>query len=142
MIIKLKSKIKPTEDENKVIKAVKNIFKDAKIVVEDNYLVGESKDISRFKELLRSQAILDTARMVLERGINGNLTKFYLNKQAAFAGLVNFDRDIHGGIFVKLIAEEDEDLMKIIKDIAPKTKNGKIIDEDEDTDESEINKKN
>ena len=136
MIIKLKSKIKPTEDENKVIKAVKNIFKDAKVVVEDNQLIGEAEDISRFKELLRSQAILDTARMVLEKGIVGNSTKFNINKQAAFAGLVNFDKDIHGGIFVKLIAEEDEDLMKLIKDIAPKTKNGKIIDEDE---EEEIN---
>ena len=136
MIIKLKSKIKPTEDKEKVIKAVKNIFKDAKVVVEDNQLIGEAKDISRFKELLRSQAILDTARMVLEKGIVGNSTKFNINKQAAFAGLVNFDKDIHGGIFVKLIAEEDEDLMKLIKDIAPKTKNGKIIDEDE---EEEIN---
>ncbi len=132
MIIKLKSKIKPTEDEEKVIKAVKNIFKDAKVVVDDNQLIGEAKDISRFKELLRSQAILDTARMVLEKGIVGNSTKFNLNKQAAFAGLVNFDKDIHGGIFVKLIVEEDEDLMKLIKDIAPRTKNGKIVDEDEE----------
>lgn len=135
MIIKLKSRIKPTEDEEKVIKAVKNIFKDAKVVVEDNNLIGESEDISRFKELLRSQAILDTARMVLEKGIVGNSTKFNLNKQAAFAGLVNFDKDIHGGIFVKLISEEDEDLMKLIKDIAPRTKNGKIIDEDEEINE-------
>ncbi|WP_292460797.1 RNA-binding domain-containing protein [Methanothermococcus sp.] len=132
MIIKLKSRIKPTEDEEKVIMAVKNIFKDAKVVIEDNQLIGEAEDISRFKELLRSQAILDTARMVLEKGIVGNSTKFKINKQAAFAGLVNFDKDIHGGIFVKLIAEEDKDLMKLIKDIAPKTKNGKIIDEDEE----------
>ena len=138
MIIKLKSKIKPTEDEKKVIKAVKNIFKDAKVVVEDNQLIGEAEDIDRFKELLRSQAILDTARMVLEKGIVGNSTKFNINKQAAFAGLVNFDKDIHGGIFVKLIAEEDEDLMKLIKDIASRTKNGRIIDEDEE----EINAKN
>jgi predicted RNA binding protein with dsRBD fold (UPF0201 family) len=138
MIIKLKSRIKPTEDEKKVIKAVKNIFKDARVVVEDNQLIGEAEDIGRFKELLRSQAILDTARMVLEKGIVGNSTKFNINKQAAFAGLVNFDKDIHGGIFVKLIAEEDEDLMKLIKDIAPRTKNGRIIDEDEE----EINAKN
>jgi predicted RNA binding protein with dsRBD fold (UPF0201 family) len=138
MIIKLKSRIKPTEDEIKVINAVKNIFKDAKVVVEDNLLIGEAEDIGRFKELLRSQAILDTARMVLEKGIVGNSTKFTINKQAAFAGLVNFDKDIHGGIFVKLIAEEDEDLMKLIKDIAPRTKNGRIIDEDEE----EINAKN
>jgi len=133
MIIKIKSKIKPTEDEKKVIKAVKNIFRDADITIfENDNLNGESKDIDRFKELLRSQAILDTGRMVLERGIVGNSTKFIINKQAAFSGLLNFDRDIHGGIFVKIICEENEDILSIIKEIAPKTKDGKIINEEDE----------
>ncbi|MBW9221925.1 hypothetical protein KKP97_02590 [Methanothermococcus sp. SCGC AD-155-C09] len=133
MIIKIKSKIKPTEDEKKVIKAIKNIFRDADIsIFENNTLIGESKDIDRFKELLRSQAILDTGRMVLERGILGNSTKFIINKQAAYSGLLNFDRDIHGGIFVKIICEENENILSLIKEIAPKTKDGKIISEEED----------
>ena len=133
MIIKIKSKIKPTEDEKKVIRAVKNIFRDANInIFENNTLNGESKDIGRFKELLRSQAILDTGRMVLERGILGNSTKFIISKQAAFSGLLNFDRDIHGGIFVKIICEENEDILSIIKEIAPKTKDGKIINEEDE----------
>jgi len=44
---------------------------------------------------------------------------------------VNFDIDTHGGIFVKILADKNEDIMKIIKDIAPRTKGGVIINEDE-----------
>jgi len=129
MIIKLKSNIKPTEDEEKITNAIKNIFMDAKLVVEGDNLIGEASNIDRFKELIRSQAILDTARMVLENGIIGNSTKFIINKQAAFAGLVNFDKDIHGGVWVKLIVKENEDINDVIKNIAPRTKNGKVIEE-------------
>ncbi len=129
MIIKLKSNIKPTEDEEKITNAIKNIFIDAKLVVEGDNLIGEASNIDRFKELIRSQAILDTARMVLENGIIGNSTKFIINKQAAFAGLVNFDKDIHGGVWVKLIVKENEDINDVIKNIAPRTKNGKVIEE-------------
>ncbi|MDK2789522.1 MAG: uncharacterized protein PWP15_29 [Methanothermococcus sp.] len=138
MIIKIKTRIKPTEDIEKIKKAMVNIFPDVKIAIEEDekYILGEATDISRFKELIRSQAILDTARMILEKGIRKKhsepyLTTFKINKQAAFVNNLNFDEDIHGGMKIKIIAEEGEDLMKIIKDIAPRTKNGVIVDEDE-----------
>jgi len=136
MIVKIRTRIKPTEDRDKVVRAVRNIFRDAKIFIdEDNLLIGESKSLKKLKELIRKQAILDAVRMVLERGISGNSTRFVLNKQAAYCGVVNFDRDVHGGIEVKIIAEEGEDIRTIVKDIAPRTKDGKIIKE-EDTLES------
>jgi len=131
MIIKIKTKVKPTEDENKVLKAVTNIFNDAEMELSENIYSGASKDISRFKELLRSQAILDAARNVLERNIIGNATKFHINKQAAYSGILNFDKDVHGGIHLEFVSE-NEDIMKLIKDIAPRTRNGVIINEDEE----------
>ncbi|ABO34832.1 Protein of unknown function DUF54 [Methanococcus maripaludis C5] len=132
MIIKIKTNVKPTEDENKVLKAVTNIFVDAEMEVSENIYTGVSKDISRFKELLRSQAILDAARNVLERNIVGNATKFHINKQAAYSGILNFDKDVHGGIKLEFICEENEDIFGLIKDIAPRTRNGVIINEDEE----------
>ncbi|WP_459200942.1 RNA-binding domain-containing protein [Methanococcus sp. CF] len=132
MIIKIKTKVKPTEDENKVLKAVTNIFNNAEMELAENIYSGVSKDISRFKELLRSQAILDAARNVLERNIVGNATKFYINKQAAYSGILNFDKDVHGGIKLEFICEENEDILGLIKDIAPRTRNGVIINEDEE----------
>jgi len=132
----IRAKVKPTEDKYKVKKAILNIFPKAELnfVEEDNEFgkwEGRAKSVEKLKELLRSQAILDAARMVLENGKTENATKFYLNKQAAYVGAVNFDIDTHGGIFVKIIADESEDIMKIIKDIAPRTKGGVIINEDE-----------
>ncbi|MBA2840147.1 hypothetical protein HNP87_000659 [Methanococcus maripaludis] len=138
MIIKIKTKVKPTEDENKVLKAVTNIFDDAEMEISENIYIGVSKDVSRFKELLRSQAILDAARNVLERNIVGNATKFHINKQAAYSGILNFDKDVHGGIKLEFVSEDGEDILELIKDIAPRTRNGVIINEDEE----EMEKKN
>jgi len=136
MEVLIRAKVKPTEDKYKVKKAILNIFPKAELnfVEEDNEFgkwEGRAKSVEKLKELLRSQAILDAARMVLEKGMTENATRFYLNKQAAYVGAVNFDIDTHGGIFVKIIADESEDIMKIIKDIAPRTKGGVIINEDE-----------
>lgn len=132
MIVKIRTRIKPTEDREKVIRAVKNIFRDAEIEIdEDNIVTGETKSLKKLKELIRKQAILDAARMILEKGISGNSTRFVLNKQAAYCRVVNFDRDVHGGIDVKVIAEEGEDIRAIVKDIAPRTRDGKIVEEEE-----------
>ncbi|HIP34709.1 MAG TPA: hypothetical protein EYG87_01500 [Methanothermococcus okinawensis] len=131
MIIKIRTRIKPTEDREKVIKAVRNIFRDAEIFIdENNILTAEAKSLEILKKLIRRQGILDAVRMVLEKGISENSTRFVLNKQAAYCGVANFDRDVHGGIEVKVIAEEGENIMTIVKDIAPRTKDGKIVEED------------
>ena len=136
MEVIIKAKVKPTEDKYKVKKAILNIFPRANLnfIKEDNEFgkwEGKTKSVDRLKELLRSQAILDAARTVLEKGMTENAVKFYLNKQAAFVGAVNFDIDTHGGIFVKIIADKNEDIMKIVRDIAPRTKGGVIINEEE-----------
>ena len=142
MEVIIKAKVKPTEDKYKVKKAILNIFPraDLNFIKEDDEFgkwEGKTKSVDRLKELLRSQAILDAARTVLEKGMTENAVKFYLNKQAAFAGSVNFDIDTHGGIFVKIIADKNEDIMKIVRDIAPRTKGGVIINEEELEEEKE-----
>ncbi|WP_456471515.1 RNA-binding domain-containing protein [Methanocaldococcus sp.] len=128
MKVYIKSKVKPTEDKNKVKRAILNIFPNAKLEFKDSYWEGSCKDVEKLKERLRKQAILDTARAVLESGVRENTVTFYLNKQAAYVKAVNFDIDTHGGIFVKI---EDDNIMKVIKDIAPRTKHGVIIEEEE-----------
>ncbi len=133
MKVFVRAKVKPTEDKNKVKKAILNILPKIKLEYfkEDDYygyFEGLGNNVEKFKELIRKQAILDTARLILEEGKDENSTKFYLNKQAAFVRNVNFDIDTHGGIFVKISADENEDIDEIIKDIAPRTKHGKIVE--------------
>jgi predicted RNA binding protein with dsRBD fold (UPF0201 family) len=46
----------------------------------------------RFYDLLRRERILDAARKVLFRGIQGKKIVFYLNKQVAYVGHISFSQ--------------------------------------------------
>ncbi|MEM2913485.1 MAG: RNA-binding domain-containing protein [Candidatus Bathyarchaeia archaeon] len=97
--IKVEVEVNPTEDENKVRVAVQRVFGDIDLqsVKEGDYrrLLGKAKGIeslARFHELLRRERILDAARTVLLRGIQGNKITFYLNKQVAYVGHISFSQ--------------------------------------------------
>ncbi|MBS7634981.1 hypothetical protein KEJ34_05765 [Candidatus Bathyarchaeota archaeon] len=97
--VKIVAEVNPTEDENKVRVAIQRVFGDIDLqsVEEEGYrrLVGKVKGIeslARFYELLRRERILDAARTVLLRGIQGNKITFYLNKQVAYVGHISFSQ--------------------------------------------------
>jgi uncharacterized protein len=90
--MKAKAPVNPTEDLEKVIKAMETLFNYDELVIEDNYVSvsGERESLLRFKDSLEKRKIRSTARRILSAGVNDNTISFKLNKQAAFAGLVNF----------------------------------------------------
>jgi len=88
--IEIETDIHPTEDENKVVQAVKNIFPDAEIEIEGGKLKARAWDLRKLRDLLRRQRILDTARSELMRRRSGNEITIYLNKQTAYVSKVNF----------------------------------------------------
>jgi predicted RNA binding protein with dsRBD fold (UPF0201 family)/dephospho-CoA kinase len=88
--IEIETKIHPTEDENKVIQAVKNIFPDAEVTVEGEKLKAKAWDLKKIRDLLRRQRILDTARGELFKGRTDNEITIYLNKQTATISKLNF----------------------------------------------------
>ncbi len=98
MNIMVKVPVYPTESEKRVREAVENIFPGANLAERDAgdslLLEGTAPDLDRFTELLARQKIRDTARAFLMRRVRGNKLSFSLNKQAAFAGRINF---IEGG---------------------------------------------
>ena len=119
--MKIKAVICPTEDEDKIKKAVKNIF-DINLKKEGNYIMGESTRISSLnilKEKLKDQAIRDTARSILLNNLTDKKLSFSLNKQAAFVGVVNFQEESKLGVMEVEI--ESDDIMRIIDLIAPST---------------------
>jgi len=94
--------VNPTEDENKVRIAVQRVLGDInlEIVGEGKYkrLVGRTaglESLTRFYDLLRRERILDAARTVLLRGVQGKKIVFYLNKQVAYVGHISFSQP-HG----------------------------------------------
>jgi predicted RNA binding protein with dsRBD fold (UPF0201 family) len=97
----VETEINLTEDEEKVKKAVANIFDNVSMEINPSYrgsvLSAEAKGraaLIKFRNLLRSDRIRDAARKVFFGGIRGNTVSFCLNKQVAFAGHVSFSEEV------------------------------------------------
>lgn len=124
----VKTEIKPTEDEEKVKKAIENLFEYETISkVEEGGLkyylakANSLKALNRIKESIKKQRIENSARSVIERSLKGNELSFKLNKQAAYMKRVSFvtveGESSLGAIEVNI---KGEDLQKILDYIAPK----------------------
>ncbi|MEM4967128.1 MAG: RNA-binding domain-containing protein [Zestosphaera sp.] len=129
--------VRPTEDKDKVMKAVTNLFDLDKVEVIEDYpyskLVGESSKIeslAKLHRILRQERILDTFRSVLLSNKIGNTTEFRLNKQSAYVGratLVTLDSESPlGPITVRITSDKIDE---VIDWLAPKTVGGRPIQE-------------
>ena len=129
MKLRVEAEVKPTEAREKVEAAVKKIFPTLELSLAENLLFGESsraEELDRLHQLLRQQAIRDSARGTMLRGRRGNIVRFMLNKQAAFVGKVSFTdgESPLGPIVVTLEAPEVE---RLIDYLAPRTREGRPI---------------
>ncbi len=118
--IRVSARCYPTEDKEKVVRAIKSIFPDAS-VQGGELLIAEASSIDMFAELLKRQRIRDAARRVMRRNISGSTTTFRLNKQVAAIGKVSFAEEEHplGDIEVTISSDALESL---IDSIAPNTR--------------------
>lgn len=120
--VKVIADVKSTEDPEKVKKSILNIFPDIIVEEKEKEIIGYSEEddvLSRFIELIHSEAIRDSVNMVLKEGTQGAKISFSMNKQAAFAGMVNLSRSSPlGPIKVKIYVEEP---YEFIDKIVPKT---------------------
>ena len=89
--------INPTEDLDKIKRAVSNIFPNMPFHIESagerDHLIAqaEGKDaLDAFHLLLRQKRIRDAARKIFLRGRCGNHITFFLNKQVAFMKNISF----------------------------------------------------
>ncbi|MCS7113812.1 MAG: RNA-binding domain-containing protein [Nitrososphaerota archaeon] len=121
--------INPTESEEKVKRAVENIFgslpAQLKPLADRKLLVIDAKGIeslTKIYNLLRRERIRDAARGALFEGVSGNTITFFLNKQVAFAGHVSFSKAVAesplGPIRVQI---KCDDPRQLIDWLAPKT---------------------
>ena len=110
-LLEIRAEIEPTEDKEKVIKAIKNIFPYVEISVEDNIIYGKSNDgssLDRFFELIKVQRIVDAALRYLDRSTTGNVVEIKLNRLAAYRNSVNFSSSARLPIYVKITTEHWE----------------------------------
>lgn len=122
--------VKPTEDSDKVRKAVENIIWDAEFKITPqrggSLLTAKAKGIdslTKIFNLLRRERVLDAARSVLFKGLDEKSIIFYLNKQVAYAGHLSFSEPTSesplGPIKVKIRCDN---LREFIEWLTPKTK--------------------
>jgi len=115
--LRVEAEVRPTEDAEKVLKALRNLFPTLTVSLSGGLLAGTSEDpssLQTIRELLRKQAIRDAAKSHLLSKIRGNKLEFMLNKQAAFCGKVNFtDGEAPlGPIRVSIEAEDPREIVR------------------------------
>lgn len=131
MRLRVEAEVRPTEDREKVIAAVKKIFPTIEIGQAVGSVSGESSDVaslSRLHQLIRQQAILDSARSAMRKRIRDNTTQIMLNKQVASVGRVNFT-DGESPLGPIVVTLEAPDIENLIDYLAPKTRDGRPIKE-------------
>jgi len=91
-IIYARVRINPTEDIDKVIKTLSNLFDYDDMEIGNDYvcICGGKNSIEDFKYELKERKIRGTARKMMIKGINEHKIYFNLSKQAAVVGVPNF----------------------------------------------------
>ncbi|BDZ68441.1 RNA-binding domain-containing protein [Methanobacterium ferruginis] len=108
-----KTDVNPTEDLEKVIGALSNIFDyDDLVISEDQVTVtGDISCLYPFKEFLEKTQIRDTARRMLLKGLDSATKRINLklSKQAAYAGKINLvDDDLSPLGEIELVIETED----------------------------------
>jgi hypothetical protein len=99
--VKAEAEIKPTEDPEKVKRAIQNLILNPAIKTfqtgEKSLLIAEAEGedgLSKLYNLFRQERIRDAARKLLFKGMKGNTITFYLNKQVAYVEHISFCKPI------------------------------------------------
>ena len=111
--VTISSIVNPTEDEEKVKKAILNLFPNSKIISKNNTLeIHDSRKIlNHFKSKLKEQKIRATVRTILE---TNEKLKLNLNKQTAYINIINITEgnSILGDITLNIKTENKDDFIE------------------------------
>jgi predicted RNA binding protein with dsRBD fold (UPF0201 family) len=127
--VHVEADVNPTESEEKVRKAVWNLFGDLPTRTESAHkgsvLTAEAKGqetLITLRNVLRQDRIRDAARKALFHGLRGDTLTFYLNKQVALAGHVSFsEAEGESPLGPIKVTVECENPPELINWLAPRT---------------------
>ncbi|MEM0361422.1 MAG: RNA-binding domain-containing protein [Sulfolobales archaeon] len=135
--VRVEAEVKPTEDVEKVKKAILNLVDVSRLDLIDlgggyKLLVGMSNDVKslvKLHRLLRVERILDTARSIMMKSLgNNNSIVLKFHKQSAYVGRISFithdDESPLGPITLTITSDR---VREIIDWLAPKTSKGKPL---------------
>ena len=90
--LKVETILNPSEDPDKVKKCLLNVANGCTPVVTDGQVVATCKGIMSLHHIrvgVRSKSSIGVLRKLLDWNRTGNVTWFYLNKQAAYGGVIS-----------------------------------------------------
>ena len=90
--LKVETILNPSEDPDKVKKCLLNVANGCVPVVTDGHVEATCKGIMSLHHIrvgVRSKSSIGVLRKLLEWNRTGNVTWFYLNKQAAYGGVIS-----------------------------------------------------
>lgn len=121
--VRVTTPLNPTEVQERVEQAVLNLFPNATITERHGELLAETHSLEHFRERLREQAIVDTARDVFLQNREAEGFSFRLRKQPAYQGIVNFavGNPSELGDITVWVHVEDPDVETFIDHVAPRT---------------------
>lgn len=123
ILARLETPLNPTEDPEKVSRAVHNLFPNSSLITVKTDIrhsklqatMTSLEDLENLRALLRQEAIRDAARRILFDGVSGSSIVVHLNKQAAFAGKASFceryDESPLGPITLTITTESPEQIV-------------------------------
>ena len=127
--VHVETEVYPTENEEKVKRAVENIFGDIPLQIKPtnsgSMLTAEAKGqekLVKFHKVLRNDRVRDAARRVLFGSARRGAISFCLNKQVAFSGHISFSEEISESPLGPLkVTIKCESPRQLIEWLAPKT---------------------
>lgn len=127
--VRVETEVYPTETEEKVKRAVVNLFGDITLLItpchRGSVLTAEAKGeeaLVKFRNVLRNDRIRDAAKRVLTGRVRRGALSFCLNKQVAFAGHISFSEEVSESPLGPLkVVIECESPRQLIDWLAPKT---------------------
>jgi len=118
MRVHIKVQVSPTEDADRVMQAVLNIFPDALLEVKEDCIAGTTESLEYLKELLKKERIRDTMRETLTQQSGDGVLEFTLNKQAAYMGRVSLGASSPlGDISVRVECEDADALIQYLTEV-------------------------
>ena len=109
--ITVRARVNPTEDLDKVITAISNIFIFDEIEIGEGYVsvTGKMDSLLDLRESLKNRKIRDTAQRIFLKSAEGNIITFSLSKQAALVSVPNLiDREMSALGEIDVTIEPDD----------------------------------
>ena len=127
--IQIEAEVNPTESEEKVQKAIRNLFgeisTETKPAQKGSTTTAQSnsqESLITLRNMLHRDHIRDAARKALHHGLKNGTITVYLNKQVALVGHVSFSEpEAESPLGPIKVTIQTEDPLRLIDWLAPRT---------------------